>query len=523
MAIGTVRTTLGKVSGVELDGDCAGITQFRDIPYAQPPLGELRWKAPVPAEPWDGVRVCDKWPAASIQTFFPGDDLYPLGRPERGEDCLYLNITTPAQSGNDKLPVYLWYHDGGLSNGFSYDVRNDPRGFAKKGIVVVSVGHRLAEFGYLSLPQLTAEQGQSGNYGVMDTVLALRWVHDNIAAFGGDPDNITLGGESGGCAKICALAALPETKGLFRRVINESGLNWLRQIHTQAEAEEEGSKYLRSMGIDENISLHELRAMDAYKIHDDTIDPHFLPGQMTIDGLLFDKEFRYCFLDNVDGLDFLNCVCAGEGDPCYDKALLGGEKHITTAKQFYAHFRNILGDLYDKYDFENLVHTTDETAWKDSLLLTTLGLSRLRGHSNGARNIMAARIFGKTVAERYGRGKIYTVRFNHLQPPALDGREESPAAPHGSDNVYASKALVLGVAKERVYDEEDRAVSEMFNEYLANFIRTGNPNGEGLVHWYDSDTDFGWLDFTAQPVAHRGMEGKLDELLLEFVKKEYDI
>ena len=241
MSIGIVQTSFGPVQGVELTGENAGLTQFRDIPYAAPPVGELRFAPPADPTPWTDVRVCDSWPPAAIQTFFPGEGLYPLGRPERSEDCLYLNVTTGAESADEKRPVFIWYHDGGLSNGYSFDPRNDHSPLAKKGIVVVSVGHRLAEFGYMALPQLTAEQGQSGNYGLMDTVKALQWVHDNIARFGGDPDNVTIGGESGGCAKCCALAGLKETRGLFRRVINQSGLYWLRKFHTQKEAEKENN------------------------------------------------------------------------------------------------------------------------------------------------------------------------------------------------------------------------------------------------------------------------------------------
>lgn len=522
MAIGIVSTTLGKVSGVEMDGIYAGITQFRNIPYAAPPVGELRFAPPQPPEKWDGVRPCDTWPDAAVQNFFPGDDLYIMGRPNASEDCLYLNITTGAQSGNEKRPVYLWYHDGGLTNGFSFDPRNDPMEYVRKGLVFVSVGHRLGEMGYMALPQLTAEQGQSGNYGVMDTIMALKWVHDNIAAFGGDPDNVTIGGESGGCAKVCALAAIPEVRGMFRRVINESGLYWLRQLKTLPEAEEIGLKFLDSVGIARDVSLEELRSLPTEKVHNAHIDPHFLPGEMTIDGKIFDRPLRDCFFENIEGLDFLNCVCAGEAEPGVDRDILAGARHITNKEQFFAHFRNILGDLYDEYDFESLVNVTDENAWAESLRIASLGLAP-RVRSNAARSIMIDRIFGDTVEKTYGKGNIYTARFSHMPPHADNGREHSPVTNHGADNVYASVALRFGLPESVAYTETDRAVADMFNDYIVNFVKTGNPNGGELPFWPRSNDDLSWMDICSEPCAHSGLEGRLDELIKVYAERTYDI
>lgn len=522
MSIGIVKTNLGMVSGVEMDGEYAGITQFRGIPFAAPPVGDLRWKAPQDAQGWEGVRECAQYGPASIQTFFPGDDLYMFGRPETDEDCLYLNITTGAQSADEKRPVYIWYHDGGQTNGFAHDPRNDPMEYARKGVVHVSVGNRLAIFGCLSLPQLTAEQGQSGNYCIMDCLKGLKWVRENIAAFGGDPDNITIGGESGGAAKACALAIIPEAKGLFRRVINESGLNWLRRILTQAQAEKEGTDYLASIGIDPATPVDELRKMPVEKLHNYSIDPHFIPGEFIVDGLMFDGQFRDHFTERCMDLDFFNCVCAGEAELGVDKDILDGARHISTAWQFYAHYRRVLGDLYDKYNFENLIKVTDERAWVVNLKLSALGLAPWV-RSNAARSIMVNRIFARTMTQLGSRGHIYTMRFNHLPPTADDGREHPPVAPHGADNVYASVALRFGMPKTITYTQEDRAVADMMNNYLVNFIKTGDPNGEGLTHWPESADTMAWFDLKTEPEVYSGEGCKLGALIEEHTKRTYGI
>ena len=188
MALEIVSTKYGQVRGV-IEED---VLLFKGVPYAAPPVGELRWKEPQDPAPWQGVRDCDTYGPRPVQPSQGGlgfepwaSDFYYMGCTAYSEDCLYLNIATDAQSPEEKRPVYMWFHGGGLSSGYSYEVEFNPAVLAKKGIVVVTVGQRLNVFGYLSLPQLSAEQGGiSGNYGLMDEVKALNWVRENIAAFG---------------------------------------------------------------------------------------------------------------------------------------------------------------------------------------------------------------------------------------------------------------------------------------------------------------------------------------------------
>ena len=206
-----VQLTSGQVSGVELDGN---VTVFRGIPFAAPPVGDLRWKAPQPPIPWRGVRVADTFGATCMQR----------GRQLMSEDCLYLNVWTKADSDQDRLPVMVWIHGGGWTFGASSSANYDGVGFADKGVVLVSVNYRMSAFGFMAHPELSAEsaRGVSGNYGILDHIAALEWVRDNIRGFGGDPDNVTIFGESAGGASIYALLATPLANGLFHRAISES-------------------------------------------------------------------------------------------------------------------------------------------------------------------------------------------------------------------------------------------------------------------------------------------------------------
>ncbi|UAW97203.1 carboxylesterase family protein [Halopseudomonas nanhaiensis] len=212
-----VTTTGGDLSGFEADQNT---WQYLGVPYAKPPLGDLRWRAPVPADPWEGVRDATSWRDQAAQN----PALERFGEGGMSEDSLYLNVTAPKQA--EDLPVMVWFHGGGFTSLTSNTKPfNNPAAVASKGVVQVSVNHRLGPFGYIAHPELSAESGYggSGNYGQMDLIMALRWVQDNIAEFGGDPSNVTIFGESGGGRKVLSLMASPEAAGLFHRAISQSG------------------------------------------------------------------------------------------------------------------------------------------------------------------------------------------------------------------------------------------------------------------------------------------------------------
>jgi para-nitrobenzyl esterase len=216
-----VRTDKGYVSGTIIGEPGKEVTIFRGIPYAAPPVGNLRWKPPQPAQPWQGIRECTQYSAISPQPLFPGmSSPFPFS-----EDCLYLNVVTPARKSNEKLPVMVWMHGGGYSMGCGNDKIWNQHRVPEYGVVVVSVTHRLGPFGLLGHPALSEESphGVSGNYLFLDLLASLQWVQKNIAAFGGDPHNVTIFGESGGGAKVSIMMASPLAKGLFHKAICESG------------------------------------------------------------------------------------------------------------------------------------------------------------------------------------------------------------------------------------------------------------------------------------------------------------
>src|SRR5579872_1003723 len=214
-----VRTQSGLVQGATENG----ITVYRGIPFAAPPLGNLRWRAPQPPVPWKGVRQADKFAPACMQNQI----LYPalgLDAVTTNEDCLYLNVWTPAKSASDHLAVMVWIYGGGFTIGSTTLAQYDGANLAKKGVVLVSVAYRLGALGFLATPELSAENhGHSGNWGILDQIAGLRWVKRNIAAFGGDPNRVTIFGESAGGIAVSMLAASPLAKGLFQGAISESG------------------------------------------------------------------------------------------------------------------------------------------------------------------------------------------------------------------------------------------------------------------------------------------------------------
>ena len=241
-----------------------GVTVFRGIPYAAPPVGDLRWKAPQPPAAWPVLRNADRFGPACTQVYLgPGFTAFWGDYEFKSEDCLYLNVWTPAKTPNDKLPVLVWIHGGGFRVGSSSERLHHGDNLAKKGVVLVSFNYRLGIFGFMAHPELTKESGRnaSGDYGLMDQLAALQWIKSNIAAFGGDPDRITIFGESAGSSSVSYMQATPLAKGLFTGAIGESGGQFSgRGVRKLAQAEQDGLKFAQSVGAK---SLAELRDKSA--------------------------------------------------------------------------------------------------------------------------------------------------------------------------------------------------------------------------------------------------------------------
>src|SRR5579871_4177802 len=245
-----VHVQQGLISGIP--GKNPEIRVYRGIPFAMPPVGNLRWKAPQPPASWPGVRAASEEPHACWQTPYPAAAaLYQAKLPPLSEDCLYLNIWTPAKSTKDRLPVMVWIHGGGFTRGFSGTSSYNGEVLARKGAVIVTVNYRLGIFGFFAHPELSAESGHhaSGNYALLDQIAALQWVQKNIAAFGGDTSRVTIFGESAGSWAVNALMASPLASGLFQRAIGESG-GLFSPMKTLVEAEKEGEKLGRLLAPD---------------------------------------------------------------------------------------------------------------------------------------------------------------------------------------------------------------------------------------------------------------------------------
>ena len=266
-----------------------GVRSFKGIPFAQPPVGDLRWREPQPVKNWTGVRNADKFGPTCMQRLSPNADYWFRGD-GMSEDCLYLNVWTPAKSGREKLPVLVYIFGGGFQNGDGSEPRYDGESMARKGIVAVSLNYRTNIFGFFVHPELTKESPHhaSGNYGLLDQVAALRWVQQNIAAFGGDPTRVTIAGESAGSISVSALMASPLSKGLIAGAICESGAA-IASLPPRplAEAEQNGVKFAAAAGAD---SLAALRAMTAQQLQDAAAKAQGIRFSTAMDGYFLSKS-----------------------------------------------------------------------------------------------------------------------------------------------------------------------------------------------------------------------------------------
>ncbi len=259
-----VKITSGLLQGVESDV-VPGIAAFKGIPYAAPPVGNLRWKTPILPTKWQDVRKADHYGDSCLQ---PEDKI--IGSKEQqkmSEDCLYLNVWTKSKTGSEKLPVMFWIHGGGCTTGSGSMPYYDGSRLAQKGVVLVTINYRLGPFGYFGHPALSAESEHkvSGNYGLLDQIFALEWVRDNIAAFGGDPGNVTIFGESAGAISVGCLLVSPLARGLFHRAILESG-SILGVTNTLKTLEEQGETLAKSFGTTKPFTASSLRAIPADEV-----------------------------------------------------------------------------------------------------------------------------------------------------------------------------------------------------------------------------------------------------------------
>ena len=433
-----VRTEDGQVQGTSEDG----LTVYRGIPFAAPPLGDLRWRAPQPAAKWDGIR----------QSTHFGPPPFQGGK--GSEDCLYLNVWTPAKSASEHLPVLVWIYGGAFNWGSTSDPNYNGANLARKGVVLVSIAYRVGQLGFLATPELSAETTNhvSGNYGLLDQIAGLKWVQRNIAAFGGDPGKVTIFGESAGGISVSMLCASPLAKGLFEGAISESGGSFGpsrpttypgENLKTLAEAERAGETYLKSAGVS---SIAELR-----KIPADTLPAIHGLAWPIIDGWVIpDDQYKLYAAGKYNDVPVLIGYNSDEGisfsPPKTPKA------YIARVKKRYGPFANQLLKAYPVGS--NSVPKTARDLTRDAAF--------------GWPTWTWARLQSKT-----GKSKVFYYYFDQHA-------KNMPGSWHGMEVSYVFHHLNPNDPRTT---KSDLAISDAMSTYWVNFAKRGNPNGGGVPTW----------------------------------------
>jgi para-nitrobenzyl esterase len=463
-----VRTAGGLVSGVP--AAVAGVAAFKGIPFAAPPIGELRWKPAQAAAPWDGVRAGDKFGAVCIQPHQP--QRMPNNRavdlpdsPPMSEDCLYLNVWTPATSAKAKLPVMVWIFGGAYTEGSGSSPHDQGDHLAAKGVVVVTLNYRLGSLGFLAHPELTAESPHhsSGNYALTDVLAALQWVQHNIGAFGGDPRNVTIFGESAGAAISAALVGCPLSAGLFQRAIAESG-TWmglnLASMRSRQSAEEQTMKVAAEVG---QAKLAALRALSAEEA------ANKLPKQgMIIDGWVVPEDLTRTFAEgHQNAVDVLmgsnrdeGSFAAGFGPP------MTVQRWQETAQQRWGELAELGLNAYPAVN-DTQAATNSTSVFSDNM----------------------AWMMRVVAAKQRAIGRhAYVYHFVH-EPPYAPGAHNLGVC-HTCEMVYVFDNL--GAVRQypdnsspelALASSADVKVAEVTSSYWVNFARGGDPNGRGLPKW----------------------------------------
>ena len=497
----------------------SGLQIFLGIPFAKPPTGNLRWRAPEPPENWEGVRPAGSFAHRPVQGMVFGDMRF--RSPGLSEDCLYLNVWTPARRNTKGLPVLVYLYGGGFVAGDGSEPRYDGASMAKKGVVVVTCNYRLNIFGFLAHPDLSAESPlrTSGNYGLLDQYAALKWVHENIAAFGGDPSRITIAGESAGSVSVSVHMASPWSKPLIAGAIGQSGA----AIHptlapvSLAEAEQTGLEFAREAGYESVAELRELSTLEVYEIYRESgrfgfplvIDGNFLPAPLPEIFRIGNQAQVPLLLGwnsaEIPGMAFM------QGLPYTE------ENYILKVKNAYPDDFSEVLKLYPH-------GSTAEIEWS----ATSLASDSFIAYSTWK---------WFDLHRKHSRQRVYRYLYSKLRPPLVDAgmqsglaggamlrQEGSPpppepiGAPHACEIEYCLGNLHL--VSDYDWTPEDYAVSAVMLEYFANFIARGNPNGNGLPEWPAAPAEDAHPPVMVMDLQS-GMERALRDARYEFLDKWY--
>ena len=465
-ASGQVKTTAGLVEGVATDE--GRIRVFKGLPYAAPPVGPLRWKAPAPLTPWTGVRKADSFGAQCMQPQVFADIVF--DRPA-SEDCLYLNLWTPATDAAARLPVMVWIHGGGYQAGASHEPRHDGVRLARNRVVLVTINYRLGVFGFLAHPALSKDdpRGSSGNYGLLDMVAALQWVRDNAAAFGGDPGNVTIFGESAGSFAVNALMVAPQARGLFHKVIGESGAHFGPSLAAATREASEGNGERFGTTLDATTA-EALRAKPAADILAAAAkwQPWFSPA---IDGVVLTEPVAATFAAGKQA--HVPLLAGWNADEARGGVLLAAER--PTATSFANQTRKRFGPAADSLLKVYAAGSDAEALESAAALASDLFISY-----STWKWIEAHRATGGAPVYRY----LFSRKIPVAPGEVRNGRPvtaEDVGARHAGEIEYVFGTL--DSVKNVSWTPADRTLSETIGKYWTNFARTGNPNGEGLQAW----------------------------------------
>ena len=488
-----VNTGSGALEGTKsADGT---VKVFKGIPYAAPPVGDLRWKAPQPMPAWQGVRKATEFGARCMQGNIYGDMNFRDSGPS--EDCLYLNVWTPAKFANAKLPVMVWIYGGGFAAGSTSEPRQDGEMLAKKGVVVVSMNYRLGVFGFFTNSELAKESGRdaAGNYGLLDQVAALQWVQKNIAAFGGDPHKVTIFGESAGSFSVSALMASPLARDLFELAIGESGafLGTGLATKTLAEAEAEDAKFAESLGA---TSIEALRAKPAAELLAAAMKSGVIRFWPVVDGYFFPEDPHAIYASGQQA--HVPLLAGWNRDEGNFHAFF--EKDEPTVKNFIERAHVVFRD--DADEFLKLYPAATEA-------------EAIRS----AQDISGDQFIGfgtwKWIEMQGTTGKATVYRYEFDDAPPQPAGEPTHGAYHSAEIEFVFEALP---SKKLPWRPGDEKLSDLMSSYWTNFAKTGDPNGPRLPVWpeYSEATRFEvmHLDFDshAAPDAHRARYEFLDKL-----------
>jgi para-nitrobenzyl esterase len=485
-----INVTGGRIRGALLE---KGGAVFKGIPFAAPPVGDLRWREPMPVKAWTGVRDATAFGPPCAQNPL---GLFPELSGRSKEDCLYLNVWTAEWPSRSSKPVMVWIHGGGgTADSASRDVYNGEN-LARHGVILVSAEYRLGVFGFFAHSELTKESPHhaSGAQAILDQIAALQWVQANVAKFGGDPENVTVFGESAGAIHVSLLMTSPLTKGLFKRVIAESGTVLAAPPLDLPQAEKSGVAIATRIKPSGATSLNTLRAAPAEELL--KVSPPLL--NLVLDGYVFPKDPAQVFADGQEHhVDLLVGSNAREWLPGYIDPPAALKPAI---EAMYGPLARREVALYEKSKPDPL-YGTPEQQWLTDLFARCSGVAQLAWHATAG-------------------NPAFEYQFDRVSP----GRE-TVGVTHGAELWHVFGTLGLnqsGGLPNPKYNDVDRKISETMQQYWTNFAKTGNPNGGGLPQWPKFDTaSRAYIEFTdAGPVAHEGLRRPFCDLFIENVKRQ---